>query len=212
MYNCGTQHFVEKYYADFEARNSILVGDQTIYQHNQLTPYDRQRTAVGDFVVDDAAVVTMRANNADGQSMVTLGAGFSAKAGSIFRAYVFNGPNMCSPFSYRQGNSTASAPPAPTKQSRPIATKRMNTQKTGTESKNINIALFPNPTNGSISYLITNNEEYTYTISDVMGKVLLSGAFADKVNTINLITFDKGVYLITVSNKEFTQTDRIILQ
>jgi hypothetical protein len=29
---------------------------------------------------------------------------------------------------------------------------------------------------------------------------------------INLTTFDKGVYLITVSNKEFTQTDRILLQ
>jgi hypothetical protein len=211
VYNCGTQHFVEKYYADFEARNSILAGDQSIYQHN-VPYYQRTRTSPGDFVVDDAAVVTMRANNADGQSAVTLGAGFSAKAGSIFRAYVFNDPNMCSPFSYRQGNPTASAPPAPTKQARPIATKRMNTQKTGAESKNINIALFPNPTNGSINYLINKNEEYTYSISDVMGKILQSGTFADKVNSINLTTFDKGIYIITVSNKEFSQTDRIILQ
>ncbi len=191
---------------------SATTGDQTIYNHDFNHPYLRQRTAPGDFVVDDAAVVTLRANNADGQSTVTLGAGFSAKAGSIFRAYVFNDPNMCSPFSYRLGNSSTSAPPAPSKQARPIATKRLNTQKTGAESKNINIGLFPNPTNGSISYLINKNEEYTYTISDVMGKVLQSGTFADKVNSINLSTFDKGIYIITVSNKEFTQTDRIILQ
>lgn len=75
----------EKYYADFEARNSVLAGNQNIYKHdpNSNNWYQRLQTPPGDFVIENNAVVTMRASNKDGQGAVTLGAGFSSKHGSI---------------------------------------------------------------------------------------------------------------------------------
>jgi hypothetical protein len=60
--------------------------------------YQRVRTAQGDFVVGEGAFVSFHANNFDNQSKITLGTGFSSKHGSIFRAYLYTDPNLCSPF------------------------------------------------------------------------------------------------------------------
>ncbi len=210
-HECDGYYDYKKYYADFEARNSILAGNQNIYEH-ESPRYKRVRTSPGDFIVDTNAVVTMRANNGDGQSSIVLGAGFSAKAGSIFRAYIYTDPNMCNPFSSSQRLANSNLPDANIKQARPIYTKRANTQKLQQETKTISIALYPNPTNGNLYYVINNNEEFNYTITDITGKIIQTGQIGNVVNTINLSNFDKGIYLLTVSNKSYTQTDRIILQ
>ena len=211
-YNCLGKNYKEKYYADFEARYSILAGNQSIYDHDLSNRYNRVRTSPGDFIIDDGAVVTMRANNGDGNSTVTLGAGFSSKHGSIFRAYIY-GDTYCSPFSYNsQRTGNGSAPQPQTKEPRPIVTKRENSQKLTDPNAKINIALYPNPSNGEVNYVILKDAEYNYTITDITGKILLTGILKDTINTINLANYDKGVYLIIVSNKEYTQTDRIILQ
>lgn len=87
-----------------------------------------------------------------------------------------------------------------------------NAQKLGNQNAAITIALYPNPSNGDVNYVILKDAEYHYTITDVTGKILLTGILKDTINTINLANFGKGVYLIIVSNKDYTQTDRIILQ
>jgi len=215
IYTCGDIPFKEKYYADFEARNSLLAGNQSIYQSdpNPNNWSARQRTTEGDFVVQDGGIVTFRANNYDGQSKITLGAGFSAKHGSIFRAYVYTDPNICPPFNYencafRPVADNPAAPPA----SRPIYSKRATAQKMNNELKKINLYLYPNPSSGSITYILKEAESYEYVLSDLTGKIIQTGMIAEKINNINLSYLEKGIYLITVSNKNYKRTDRIILQ
>lgn len=212
VYNCGDGQLIEKYYADFEARNSILAGNQTIYEHNVGNEYPRKRTPPGDFVVDNGSIVTMRANNGDGNSAVVLGAGFSAKHGSVFRAYV-NGDSYCAPFSYGQRTIPPSNNYAlPVKEPRPIATKRVNAQKLTTVNKKINVSLYPNPSNGVVKYILSNQDIFDYTITDLTGKLLQTGVLKEGMNDINLSSFEKGIYLITIKSVEYKQTDRIILQ
>ncbi|MBI2721094.1 MAG: T9SS type A sorting domain-containing protein [Bacteroidetes bacterium] len=205
----------QKYYADFEARNSILAGDQSIYQHEpQPNTYKNQRTSPGDLVVGEGAVVTFHANNYDGYGKVTLGAGFSSKHGSIFRAYVYTDPNLCAPFSY--GQKTASpiaAPPQMVKEARPIVSKRATALKTNAVfNEKINVGLYPNPTNGELIYLLNEEISYDYEIANSMGQILQSGKISNSVNKINIEYLPKGVYLVTIKNNSYIQVDRIILQ
>jgi hypothetical protein len=214
-YSCSGNDGIltEKYYADFEARNSILAGDQSIYQHEpNPNTYQFQRTAPGDFVVSSSAVVTLRANNADGNSKVTLGAGFSTKHGSIFRAYVHGDAYCQTTLCGAAGRAEKATPKVSTQPSRPIVTKRLNSQKLTTFNKKVAVFLYPNPTQGSIIYNITDEEAYEYIITDITGKTLSGGKINNSVNQIDLSLFEKGLYLITISNKNYKQTDRVILQ
>lgn len=220
QYQCSGNTIIEKYYADFEARNSVLVGNQSIYQHdpNPLNWYKRQRTAPGDFVIDNNAVVTIRANNDDGASAVVLGAGFSAKAGSIFRAYVFNDPNMCGPFnlSARAANKNTQ-PETPVNVSRPVITsKRAATQSKVFSEKEAGlmpvIDVYPNPTSGSLYYSINKNVDFKYYLSDIAGRELESGTFAESQGMLDLSKYKAGVYFITVISDQIKQTNRIIVQ
>ncbi|MCA0430495.1 MAG: T9SS type A sorting domain-containing protein [Bacteroidetes bacterium] len=218
--NDGSYSVKQKYYADFEARNSILAGNQSIYQ-NEADPYNpnpalwykNQRTAQGDFVVGDGAVVTFHANNFDNQSKITLGAGFSSKHGSIFRAYLYTDPNLCSPFGEGARTIANTSPIVAKKQARPIHAKRATSVKTTTNAQQkINILLYPNPTNGELIYVLNTTETYNYTITNTLGQAVQTGVLSTNINKIDLAQLPKGVYLISIFNKDYKQTDRIILQ
>lgn len=223
MVYCGTgdnvSSFRQKYYADFEARNSILAGDQNIYQHendpsnpNPSSWYPRKRTAPGDFVVGEGAVVTFHANNYNDNCKITLGAGFSSKHGSIFRAYIYRDPNLCEPFSYNQSaNRTVAKPEPPKTEPRPVNIKRANAIKNNSQQK-INLLLYPNPTQGELIYVLSEEATYNYQITTTLGQVLQTGSISKRLNRIDLDHLPRGVYMVTVSNKTYLQTDRIILQ
>jgi len=214
IYNCGNALIQEKYYADFEARNSVLSGNQTIYEHNQTSPYQRVRTSPGDFIIDDGAVVTIRANNDDGVSSVVLGAGFSAKQGSILRAYVYHDPNSCGPFSYASSRPTSSnqKPDPPTNESRPIVSKRAVGQSLALGSESAGITLYPNPTAGYVFYALKSDAVFNYIITDVSGRELEKGLMKVPDSKIDLSRYKEGVYFITIFSNKLKQTDRIIIQ
>lgn len=222
QYTCNGSVVKEKYYADFEARNSVLAGDQSIYEHNflqfNLPRYERQRTASGDFIINDGSVVTIRANNYNGTSSLTLGAGFSAKAGSIFRAYVFTDPNMCGPFgAQRMAASNATPPNTLAKESRPIiSTKRGVTQNKNTNNKQTTakiINLYPNPTSASVYVEMDDSRQtYFYIVKDIAGKELANGSLNQLNAKIDLSKLARGVYFITIESATILQTNRIILQ
>jgi hypothetical protein len=71
---------------------------------------------------------------------------------------------------------------------------------------------YPNPTAGSIFYDLKVDDSYSYTISDVTGRVLETGIINSANNQLNLSTFKNGIYLINIKNNNYIQTDRIILQ
>jgi hypothetical protein len=204
----------EKYYADFEARNSVLAGNQNIYKHdpNSNNWYQRLQTPPGNFVIENNAVVTMRSSNKDGQSAVTLGAGFSTKHGSIFRAYIYD--EYCDAFTYRSsGNRMANnAPTAEQPGPRSLIAKRATSNKLKENTAKINVINYPNPTTGSVFYELKDEDSYTYTIIDLTGRILETGIISNANSQLNLSKFKAGIYLITIKNNKYTQTDRILLQ
>ena len=63
---------------------------------------------------------------------------------------------------------------------------------------NVQVSIFPNPTSNSIQIVGLNSTE-SYTIHDVMGRILLNGILPSN-NTINLENFTNGNYYLKLSN------------
>ncbi len=59
---------------------------------------------------------------------------------------------------------------------------------------------------------MSEGAEYDYTITNNLGQVVQLGKLTKDVNQLNIKSLPKGVYLITIHNKAYLQTDRIILQ
>jgi hypothetical protein len=99
------------------------------------------------------------------------------------------------------------------KEARTIHAKRATNVKTTTNAQQkINILLYPNPTNGELIYILNTTETYYYTITNTLGQAVQAGVLSTNINKINLAQLPKGVYLISIFNKDYKQTDRIILQ
>lgn len=75
-----------------------------------------------------------------------------------------------------------------------------------------NISIYPNPSNGIIEITgLTADKEYLINITDISGKILLQNNLFDRT-TLNLSSFSKGVYFVSISGDEFIQTYKLILQ
>lgn len=200
--------------ADFEARNSVLAGNQDIYKHGGSNPadwYKRLQTPPGDFVVSasNSPIVTMRSANNDGNSTVTLGAGFRAEHGCVFRAYIYQSTYCTTTVgsSSRSSTQNDNADRGP----RPIISSKQAQGKLQPDSK-IDVTLFPNPSSGVIHFDFKENYTYFYTINDVLGHSVQTGNISPSTNEINLQDVKSGVYFITISNANYKQTERLIIQ
>ena len=72
--------------------------------------------------------------------------------------------------------------------------------------------MYPNPTSGSIYISLNENTTFTYTIIDVTGKTILNGIIDSNNEEIKLNGIEPGIYLITVTNDRFKQTDKLVIQ
>ncbi|MCF8299058.1 MAG: CehA/McbA family metallohydrolase [Saprospiraceae bacterium] len=78
---------------------------------------------------------------------------------------------------------------------------------------NYKFAVYPNPTTGII-HLLSNElyESYMYTIINTVGQIIKQGEIIDnQISILDISLFQKGVYFIHLSNKEFTESHKIIL-
>ncbi len=83
-------------------------------------------------------------------------------------------------------------------------------------SVNNSISLYPNPTNGNVRYTLSMPKEGTYTISisDVLGKTLSSSEVfvsSNYIGNIDMTTYSKGVYFISVKNDHYTAVKKIVV-
>jgi uncharacterized protein (TIGR02145 family) len=72
------------------------------------------------------------------------------------------------------------------------------------EEIKVNPSIYPNPTNGNITFV--SNDDYinqTYGIYDVNGKLVVSGQINSVQETINLVDQPSGVYMLRVDNDMF---------
>lgn len=73
------------------------------------------------------------------------------------------------------------------------------------------VSVYPNPSTGLININFENNDDYTIEVTNIIGEIIL----LDKVNSntnIDLSNFDKGTYLIKVSNSKSSKTERIVIE
>jgi hypothetical protein len=108
--------------------------------------------------------------------------------------------------------SPASNTPPPQIPARSMLAKRASSTKLKESMPKISVINYPNPTTGSIFYELRAGDSYTYSINDLTGRVLETGTISAATNQINLSTFKAGIYLISIKNNNYIQTDRIILQ
>ena len=85
-------------------------------------------------------------------------------------------------------------------------------QELSLEEEVINeISIFPNPSTGSVNIIYEDADEKSVEVLDLSGKVLFSVKMISELS-IDLSSFDAGLYFISVSDESFSSLKRIVLQ
>jgi uncharacterized protein (DUF2249 family) len=73
--------------------------------------------------------------------------------------------------------------------------------------------IYPNPTNSilNLKLLLFNNEAITIEFTDVLGQVVLSKTITENNTQLNLSTFEKGIYFVTLTSENKTATKKLII-
>lgn len=85
------------------------------------------------------------------------------------------------------------------------------TQMLGTNDFSVSkIKVYPNPSNGFVT--IDSTLPVNVAVTDLMGKVVYSAKEVTNQASLNLSSLQKGVYLVTMTGEEGTQTEKIVLK
>jgi hypothetical protein len=71
---------------------------------------------------------------------------------------------------------------------------------------------FPNPTNGIFTIELESNAKYDVTVNNVIGQTVISTTTNGKNTTVDLSSFDKGVYTVELKNNSETFTEKVIVE
>lgn len=74
----------------------------------------------------------------------------------------------------------------------------------------INFELFPNPTADNVNYSFTGAHAVSFTLTDLNGKLLWTGAADNNQGTINLDAFASGSYFLNVSSDNKSAVLRVV--
>jgi hypothetical protein len=81
------------------------------------------------------------------------------------------------------------------------------------QSKFNNFDVLPNPSNGIFTVSLKDDDNYTIEVSNVLGEIIMFKSIEGIMNeTFDISSFSAGAYLVKVSNHEFEQTQRIIIE
>lgn len=82
------------------------------------------------------------------------------------------------------------------------------------ENVDMNVSLFPNPTNGQFTITLSaiTNVETTINVIDMTGKTVMVKNIAAGVNqaTLDATSFASGIYSVKISNGDFTKVIRLV--
>ncbi len=80
-----------------------------------------------------------------------------------------------------------------------------------TKSDNHKLNIFPNPNNGVFNINLQKNTENDIFIYSLDGKLVFNNRFMNSCE-LNLITLEKGIYLVKVISKGFIETKKLIIE
>ena len=72
------------------------------------------------------------------------------------------------------------------------------------------LSIFPNPTNKILTIETDNPDHYSINITTLNGQQILSEEMEGTTHQIDLSTFQKGAYFITIRSRDFVTTRKII--
>ncbi|MGW8315314.1 MAG: T9SS type A sorting domain-containing protein, partial [Bacteroidales bacterium] len=72
------------------------------------------------------------------------------------------------------------------------------------------ISIFPNPTNTLLTIKADISDKYLFEITAPNGQLLLSREMEGTTYQLDLSTFQKGVYIMTIRSKDFVTTRKIV--
>ena len=78
------------------------------------------------------------------------------------------------------------------------------------ESDSEFLKVFPNPSNNLITVQTIETGMFCMEITSMNGQIIHSRDFIESSHQIDLSTYEKGVYFITVRSKNFVRTEKII--
>ena len=76
---------------------------------------------------------------------------------------------------------------------------------------NLDLNIYPNPSNGNVNIEIDENGNYLVQINDVVGKNIYRNNIYDNIS-LNLEGLNKGIYFVTISNEEKSNTTKLIIE
>jgi len=85
----------------------------------------------------------------------------------------------------------------------------------GTAINDINNSIFnvfPNPSNGVFAIELAETAKYDVTINNVLGQTVYSTTTNGMNTTIDLSSFDKGIYTVELKNKNAIYTEKVIVE
>jgi len=74
-----------------------------------------------------------------------------------------------------------------------------------------NSFIYPNPTNGMIEILLTNVNEFNYTIVDVVGNVIAKEKVVGSKTSLDISNRALGIYFVTIDTEKGSITKKIML-
>ena len=80
----------------------------------------------------------------------------------------------------------------------------------GIEENELNIAVYPNPTNGILNIKIDYSNDYNYLITNSIGQNIISGIGNVSELHLDLSQFENGVYFITVVTENHKFVEKFI--
>ena len=73
-----------------------------------------------------------------------------------------------------------------------------------------NIWIYPNPTNSILTIESEQQGLHSIEITSLNGQLIYKGEMEGTTHQIDLSSFSKGVYFVTIWTKEFVRTEKII--
>ena len=89
-------------------------------------------------------------------------------------------------------------------------TEMIGSSKTGNIKQNETFHLYPNPANDEVTIEMGRVGQHTLEIHSLGGRLLYSTKVEGSTLQIDLTSFHKGVYLITVKSNDYIRTERLI--
>jgi rhodanese-related sulfurtransferase len=74
----------------------------------------------------------------------------------------------------------------------------------------IRVNIYPNPTNSILNLETEQSDLYSIEITSLKGKQIYKGEMEGTTHQIDLSSFQKGVYFITIKSKDFVTTRKIV--